>query len=142
VFNPKLEKYQRILAFDKYWEGYDVDGTVPDTPTTVYWYAQASEDIQPKLKEVASRAFLAVHGSGYGRVDMRTETIESSDPIVLEVNANCGVSFNLNEFTSTVGEVSLLQLVLLYINFERLFNNYVYRFCACQMTLQTGLPMT
>jgi D-alanine-D-alanine ligase-like ATP-grasp enzyme len=75
----------------------------------VYWYAPASELVQERIKEVARKAFLAVQGSGYGRVDIRTATMDSEDPIVLEVNANCGISFNPNEFTSTVGEVSAPQ---------------------------------
>jgi hypothetical protein len=28
VFNPKLLKYQRILAFDRYWDGYDLNGVL------------------------------------------------------------------------------------------------------------------
>ena len=27
VFNTNLKTYQRILAFDRYWDGYDLDGT-------------------------------------------------------------------------------------------------------------------
>jgi hypothetical protein len=34
--------------------------------------------------------------------------MDSAEPLVLEVNANCGVSFNTKEFTSTMGEVCLI----------------------------------
>jgi hypothetical protein len=27
VFNPKLRETERILAFDRYWDGYDLEGT-------------------------------------------------------------------------------------------------------------------
>lgn len=26
VFDPKLAKFERILAFDKYWDGFDLEG--------------------------------------------------------------------------------------------------------------------
>jgi D-alanine-D-alanine ligase-like ATP-grasp enzyme len=71
----------------------------------VYWYQQASNDLQPALQDVARKAYLALDGCGYGRVDIRTPSMDDDSPFVLEVNANCGVSFNPNEFTSTMGEV-------------------------------------
>jgi hypothetical protein len=43
----------------------------------------------------------------HDRVDIRSDAMDSQNVFVLEVNANCGVSFNVNEFTSTVGEVLL-----------------------------------
>ena len=30
VFNQKLTSRERILAFDKYWDGYDLEGHMPD----------------------------------------------------------------------------------------------------------------
>jgi D-alanine-D-alanine ligase-like ATP-grasp enzyme len=106
VFNEKLQTYQRILAFDRYWDGYDLQGNKPQEQTDpVYKYAMAPEEWQPMLVDIASRAYLALGGSGYGRVDMRTDGMESKDVYVLEVNANCGVSFNVDEFTSTVSEI-------------------------------------
>jgi D-alanine-D-alanine ligase-like ATP-grasp enzyme len=105
VFNKKLGKYERILAFDKYWEGYGLDGSKPETDSDIYKYAAAPTEHQEHLKQIARNAFLAVQGSGYGRVDMRTDSHDSMNVFVLEVNANCGVSFDPNEFTSTVGEI-------------------------------------
>lgn len=107
VFNKKLKEHQRILAFDRYWDGYDLEGNTPD-PTVnepVYWYAQAQADLQPLLQDIARRAYIAVKGSGYGRVDMRTPSMDSNEVFVLEVNANCGVSFNVKESTSSVAEI-------------------------------------
>ena len=38
-------------------------------------------------------------------VDIRTDGMDEKNAFVLEVNGNCGLSFNTAEFTSTVGEV-------------------------------------
>ena len=80
-------------------------GNKPENTEQVYWYERAPDDLQNGLKSVAERAYLALDGNGYGRVDMRTESMEDAAPWVLEVNANCGVSFNVDEFTSTHGEI-------------------------------------
>lgn len=118
VFNSSLGTYQRILAFDRYWDGYTLDNQ-PGTqkqqqapakqdekkPMEVYKYAMADQTIQHLLKDIAVRAFRALGGNGYGRVDMRSDAIDSKNVFVLEVNANCGIAFNPNEFTSTVSEV-------------------------------------
>ncbi|KAI3651624.1 hypothetical protein MP228_002927 [Amoeboaphelidium protococcarum] len=106
VFDPKLGRYQRILAFDRYWDGYDLEGNVPANPQSVYWYALAQSSVQQYLKQLTVDSYKALGGSGYARVDIRTSSLEADqDAYVLEVNANCGVSFNVNEFTSTVGEI-------------------------------------
>jgi glutathione synthase/RimK-type ligase-like ATP-grasp enzyme len=60
--------------------------------------------MQADLQKIAERAYLALGGNGYGRVDMRTDESDNQT-MVLEVNANCGVSFNPQEFTSTTGEI-------------------------------------
>jgi hypothetical protein len=109
VFNAKLNTYQRILAFDRYWEGYSLDGQAPPSPpkesAEVYRYAMADPSISPLLADIAARAFVALGGTGYGRVDMRSDAQDSKNVFVLEVNANCGIAFNPNEFTSTVSEI-------------------------------------
>jgi len=50
----------------------------------------AEDDVQQKCRECARRAYMAVEGSGYGRVDMRMEE-HTAIIKVLEVNAACGL---------------------------------------------------
>ncbi|KAJ3339902.1 hypothetical protein HDU93_007676 [Gonapodya sp. JEL0774] len=106
AFDPSLNKYRRILAFDRYWDGFDLNGSRPDasksTHTPMYVYRSAPEGWQTSLAEVARNAYLACGGSGYGRVDMRTTQDDTCEGVqVLEVNANCGMSFDA--VTSTCG---------------------------------------
>ena len=53
--------------------------------------------------ELARDAYVACGGNGYGRVDIRTKNYQTCEPYVLEVNANCGLSFGSN--SSSLGEV-------------------------------------
>ncbi|KAF9205750.1 hypothetical protein BGZ49_003551 [Haplosporangium sp. Z 27] len=95
AFDPKLGKFERILAFDKYWEGYDLKGGNGKEDTEeLCKYQMANVAWQDKLQEVAKKAYLALQGTGYGRVDIRTLDMDSCNPFVLEVNANCGLSFD------------------------------------------------
>ena len=100
----KLPEHQRLLAFDRYWAGYDLDGSVPEEAEKMVHYAPAHASVQEKLKEIARNAYLALKGSGYGRVDMRSDSYDlaSMKVYVLEVNANCGLSF---DDSSSMGEV-------------------------------------
>ncbi|KAI8361318.1 hypothetical protein B0O80DRAFT_360229, partial [Mortierella sp. GBAus27b] len=91
VFDPKLGKFERLLAFDQYWDGYDLQGSSGNGGFCQY--QMASEAWQEQLKLVSKDAYLALGGSGYGRVDIRTPDMGKREPIVLEVNANCGLSF-------------------------------------------------
>ncbi|KAG0008398.1 hypothetical protein BGZ80_003495 [Entomortierella chlamydospora] len=94
AFDPKLGKFERILAFDKYWEGYDLEGGHgKEDDEELCKYQMANEAWQDQLQEVAKNAYLALRGNGYGRVDIRTLDMDNCEPVVLEVNANCGLSF-------------------------------------------------
>nr|KAJ3418298.1 hypothetical protein HK105_000083 [Polyrhizophydium stewartii] len=65
VFNAILKHEQRILAFDRYWDGYDLDGSKPppDAPS-LYWYDRAPADWQEELQDLARRAYIACGGNG------------------------------------------------------------------------------
>ncbi|KAF9430323.1 hypothetical protein BGZ76_000882 [Entomortierella beljakovae] len=65
AFNPKLSKFERILAFDQYWEGYDLEGGSGDGEYCKY--KMAYSEWQEQLQEVAKNAYLALNGDGYGR---------------------------------------------------------------------------
>ncbi|KAF9579740.1 hypothetical protein BGW38_003882 [Lunasporangiospora selenospora] len=66
VFKPSLGKYERLLAFEQYWEGCGLDWKEDNTEDYCR-YQLADETWQKSLQQVAKDAFLAVHGSGYGR---------------------------------------------------------------------------
>ena len=53
-------------------------------------YNIAPPELQERLRDTAARAFTAVGGIGYGRVDMRMDS--AGRIYVLEVNANCSLS--------------------------------------------------
>ncbi|KAF9992716.1 hypothetical protein BGZ79_002740, partial [Entomortierella chlamydospora] len=68
AFDPKLGKFERILAFDKYWEGYDLEGGHgKEDDEELCKYQMANEAWQDQLQEVAKNAYLALRGNGYGR---------------------------------------------------------------------------
>jgi D-alanine-D-alanine ligase len=48
--------------------------------------------LSDQICNLAKRAYCAVGGNGYGRVDIRMDN-ESQELFVLEVNANCGISY-------------------------------------------------
>lgn len=51
VFNKKLGQYERLLAFDRYWQGYDMQGGRPPAEMEqLYWYAPGPAEWQDKLK--------------------------------------------------------------------------------------------
>ncbi|KAI1315254.1 hypothetical protein EDD11_001086 [Mortierella claussenii] len=92
TFDAKLGTYERLLAFDQYWDGYTLEGG-DGKDDDFCKYEMAKQEWQKELMEVAKNAYLALGGSGYGRVDIRTTEMDKCNPVVLEVNANCGLSF-------------------------------------------------
>jgi hypothetical protein len=130
VFDESLKGNQRLLAFDRYWDGFSlekVDGETEKKPEKIWHrYEMAPEELQMRLQgipdpfsytnqslntqsgifcflDVAKRAYIACYGSGYGRVDMRTTQIDSHNVQVLEVNSQCGLAFDENG--SSLGEI-------------------------------------
>ncbi|RKP20803.1 glutathione synthetase ATP-binding domain-like protein [Rozella allomycis CSF55] len=78
VFNKNLKANQRILAFDRYWAGYDLNGNAPDEKERLYTYEPASPLLMDRLKELAKNAYLSLKGNGYGRVDIRSDSMDYS----------------------------------------------------------------
>ena len=64
-------------------------------------YQLAPDDVAVRLAAIAERAFLALGGTGYGRVDLRLDAA-SGEPGILEVNANCGLSCDEPTISLTV----------------------------------------
>jgi len=48
-----------------------------------------------RLRDASARFFVALHGSGYGRCDLRVDS--NGRPWMLEINANCGLYFELKD---------------------------------------------
>lgn len=65
AFDPKLGKYERLLAFDQYWDGYNLEGGSGNEEFCKY--QMASGAWQNHLQQVAKDAYLALDGNGYGR---------------------------------------------------------------------------
>jgi D-alanine-D-alanine ligase len=64
----------------------------------------APEHLAGRLADLATRAYVALEGRSYGRVDIRLE--EKTDELfVLEANANCGLS---GDHETSVGEMLCL----------------------------------
>ncbi|KAJ3416457.1 hypothetical protein HDV05_001615 [Chytridiales sp. JEL 0842] len=114
VFDEELRVEERVLGFERYWEGYtleskdsakDLDGGVDKKEGKgLYWYELAPESWQEVLQDVARRAYIACGGASYGRVDLRTSDPDNPATVqVLEVNAQCGLSFGKG--TSSLGEI-------------------------------------
>ena len=64
----------------------------------LYQYETPEKILIEKIKKISWKAYAAVGGTGYGRVDLRMD--ENTGKIyVLEVNAQCGISED-EDFTS------------------------------------------
>ena len=105
VFDTQLPPAERFLAYERYWGEPDPERPLPMLPDVpCYRYELAPPDLSSALADLARRAFRAVGGAGYARVDIRLDE-RSGELLVLEVNAQCGLSAS---DSSTVG--SLLNL--------------------------------
>ena len=101
VFHSQLLEHERFLSFDRYWEIYEEETPLsPDEP--FYRYCLAPETLAGPLKELSRRAYLAVGGTGYARVDVRMDR-DSGNLYVLEVNSQCGLSGDPN--TTSLGNI-------------------------------------
>ena len=95
AFDQSLDRYQRFLAFDRSWEGYDLKG---NRPAVMIWFVQyrlAPLEFANRLGEVALSAYRVTGGTGYGRVDLRTDSDDLSvaNVFVLEVNSQVSCPF-------------------------------------------------
>lgn len=95
VFNSSVPETERFLSYG-YWERDDKDSFLS--------FQLVDSDLYETLCDLAKRAYCAVGGNGYGRVDVRMDRL-SQELFVLEVNPNCGISSqslsNLSDPTGT-----------------------------------------
>ncbi|MFA6111432.1 MAG: hypothetical protein WDA75_21960, partial [Candidatus Latescibacterota bacterium] len=100
VFHSALPPHERFLSYDRYWSAYQEESRLPEGEP-FYRYALASPSRQEELAPLAQRAFAALSGTGYARVDIRVQS-RTNQPYVLEVNANCGLS---GDTETSVGQI-------------------------------------
>ncbi len=94
VFHESLKDDERFLSFDRLWETYETESSMPDNGY-VYTYAAVEDELSSALKELSMKAYAAVQGTGYGRLDIRMDQ-HTGKLYVLEVNAQCGLSEDEN----------------------------------------------
>lgn len=82
VFNSSVPDTERFLSYG-YWER--------DEKESFLSFQLVGSGLQERLCELSKRAYCAVGGNGYGRVDLRMDSV-SQELFVLEVNPNCGIS--------------------------------------------------
>jgi D-alanine-D-alanine ligase len=90
IFHSALPPHERFLSYDRYWSEFKEEPKPPEGEP-FYRYVLAPPQMKKRLADLAVRAFLALGGTGYARVDMRMEA-RTGELFVLEVNSNCGLS--------------------------------------------------
>ena len=94
VFHASLPEKEQFLSFDRLWEIYEEESPMPDDGYLYEYAGVDSPELVDELKELSIRAFNAVGGTGYARLDMRMD--KDGNLYVLEINAQCGISDDEN----------------------------------------------
>lgn len=107
-FDRRLPVEQRLLFFDKYWDGYDVRDarSIPEHAAFYEYVRVYDTNLSEKLKQLAKDAYASLCGNSYGRVDIRSTHEVDSDGVeclyVLEVNAQPSLSFDTE---TSIGQI-------------------------------------
>ncbi|MEO7311842.1 MAG: hypothetical protein ABIX01_15665 [Chitinophagaceae bacterium] len=97
VFHPSLPDREKFLSFDRLWEIYEDEESMPNEEN-FYEYQVPDVMLVSEIKKLSMEAYVATCGRGYTRVDLRMDKA-TGRMYVLEVNAQCGISEDEN-FTS------------------------------------------
>jgi D-alanine-D-alanine ligase len=97
VFHESLPENEKFLSFDRLWEIYEEEKAMPNEEN-FYEYDRVNKADIEEVKKLSWKAFVAVKGTGYTRIDIRKDK-RNGKLYVLEVNAQCGISEDEN-FTS------------------------------------------
>jgi D-alanine-D-alanine ligase len=133
IFHSALPPYERFLSYDRYWSCYQEEARLPDTEP-FYRYALAAPQLQGPLGDLAMRAFLALSGTGYARVDIRMEA-RTGLLYVLEVNANCGLS---SDEETSVGQILRLAKVPIHQLIASMLEDALVRFQTPEPSQENG----
>lgn len=127
IFHSALPPYERFLSYERYWSSYREEARLPDTEP-FYRYTLAALQLQEPLGDLARRAFLALSGTGYARVDIRMEA-RTGVLHVLEVNANCGLS---GDAETSVGQILRLTQMPIHQLIATILEDALMRFQALE----------
>ena len=96
IFHKDLPDTQKFLSFDRLWETYEAEKALgQNEDEDFYQYALPPSTLHKKIMDLSWKAYCAVGGTGYGRVDIRMDKA-TGKLYVLEVNAQCGLSEDEN----------------------------------------------
>lgn len=125
LFHSALPAHERFLSYDRYWSEFKEEPRLPEGEP-FYRYGLAPKRLRRRLADLAVRAFRALEGTGYGRVDIRLE--ERTDELfVLEVNSNCGLS---GDRETSVGEMLFLAEVPAHHLVSEIFRDAYDRYAS------------
>lgn len=94
LFHAALPPTEQFLSYDRLWAVHEREAPMQDGGE-LWEYQPAPEALRERLEQLSWDAYAAVHGQGYGRVDLRMDAA-SGELHVLEVNAQCGLSEDEN----------------------------------------------
>lgn len=134
IFHSALPDHERFLSFDRYWSEYKEESRLPDSEP-FYRYGPAPPAHVDRLADLAERAFVAVDGSGYGRVDIRLDS-RADTLYVLEVNSNCGLS---GDRETSVGELLHLAGVPVHHLVSEILRDAYHRHVGIRAAVPAGL---
>jgi D-alanine-D-alanine ligase len=97
VFHPSLPDHEKFLSYERLWEIYENETSMPQQGN-FYEYKSPAPEYLNAIEQITRDAYIAVKGKGYGRIDIRMDQA-TGILYVLEVNAQCGLSEDEN-FTS------------------------------------------
>ena len=90
IFHKSLPDEEKFLSFDRLWEIYEDENPMPSNEN-FYTYHRPDPSLMEALGKISLDAYIAVGGTGYGRLDIRMEAT-TGKLYMLEVNAQCGLS--------------------------------------------------
>lgn len=90
VFQSSLPETEQFRSYDSFW-GEHLEESSSSSSEPFYHCQQVASDLSERLCDLSKRAYCAIGGNGYARVDIRMDK-DSQELFVLEVNANCAIS--------------------------------------------------
>jgi len=90
IFHDSLPDEEKFLSFDRLWEIYESENPMPENEN-FYTYHRPDPSLMKALEKISLDAYVAVGGTGYGRLDIRMDA-GTGKLYMLEVNAQCGLS--------------------------------------------------
>jgi D-alanine-D-alanine ligase len=105
VLHSSLPDNERFLSFERFWRKYKEE-TLPSAEEPFYRFQSAADNLDQQLRDLSQRAYCAVGGNGYARVDIRMDKA-TQQLFVLEINVNCGIS-NSHENETSVTNILVL----------------------------------